>query len=108
MTSARTIKNSKLQADIVIIGAGAAGFFAAVAAVESGIKNIALLEERRILGGNGIFPEGIFAAGSYLQKRQGIDASTDSVFKMAREFSHWKTNPRLVRALIDKSADTIL
>lgn len=43
MTSARTIKNSKLQTDIVIIGAGAAGFSAAVAAVESGVKKYRII-----------------------------------------------------------------
>jgi len=44
MTSARTIKNSKLQTDIVIIGAGAAGFSAAVATVESGVKKYRIIE----------------------------------------------------------------
>lgn len=105
-----SLKNSNvkdLRASIVVIGAGGAGLAAAVAAAELGTKDIIVLESRRTPGGNSVFPEGIFAAESYLQKCLGIDARKDMVFKMAMDFAHWKTNPRLVRALIDKSGDTI-
>ena len=43
-----------------------------------------------------------------MQKRAGVDASRDVLFKTAMEWAHWtRINPRLVRAFIDKSGDTI-
>ena len=107
MKSARTKSDEKLQANIVVIGGGGSGLAAAVAAAEAGVKNIILLEARHEAGGNAVFPEGIFAAESRVQKRLAIDARKDEMFKLAMSFAHWKTNPRLVRALIDKSGDTI-
>ena len=95
------------QADLVIIGAGAAGLTAAVAASEQGAQKIIILETRGAPGGNASFVGGIFAAESGLQKRLGIDASTDLLFKKAMGYSHWRANPRLIRALVDKSGDTI-
>jgi fumarate reductase flavoprotein subunit len=95
------------QAEIVIVGGGGAGLAAAVAAAEQGLKNIVILEERKVPGGNAVFPDGIFAADSPVQKRLGILCEKDDIFKKAMDYAHWRTNPRLVRALINKSGDTI-
>ncbi|MFC1946103.1 FAD-dependent oxidoreductase [Chloroflexota bacterium] len=97
-----------IKANVIIIGGGAAGLAAAVSAVEAGAKDVLVVEARRATGGNGVFPIGIFGAGSHLQRRLGFDAGTDNVFKSAMNYAHWRTNPRLVRALIEKSGDTIL
>lgn len=107
MNSPKTSNAENLQSDIVVIGAGGAGLAAATAAAESGVKNIVMLEARHTPGGNSVFPEGIFAAESHIQKRLGIDAPKDKVFRIAMDYTHWKTNPRLIRALVDKSDDTI-
>ena len=107
MNFAQTSNKENLQADIVVIGGGGAGLAAAVAAAEAGASNIILLEARRVPGGNAVFPVGIFAVESRIQKHLGIDARTDEVFKIAMKYAHWKINPRLVRALLDKSGDTI-
>ena len=99
--------NEVLQADLVIVGAGAAGLTAAVAAAEEGVKNVVLLEARKGVGGNGNFVLGCFAAESKTQHFYGIECRRDTVFKMLMRYHHWKTNPRLVRNLVDKSGDTI-
>ena len=52
--------NEVLKADLVIVGAGAAGLTAAVAAAEEGVKNIVVLEARKGVGGNGNFVLGCF------------------------------------------------
>jgi fumarate reductase flavoprotein subunit len=49
----------------------------------------------------------MFAAESHVQKRLHINAPRDKLFKTLMSYSHWKSNPRIVRAFIDKSADTI-
>jgi fumarate reductase flavoprotein subunit len=95
------------QVDIVIIGAGGAGLAAAAAAAEKGVKRILILEERKFPGGNAIFPEGIFAADSPVQKRLGVVCTKDDIFKKAMDYAHWRINPRLIRTLINKSGDTI-
>ncbi len=50
----------------------------------------------------------IFGAESPVQRRSGVDARRDDLFKKAMEWAHWnRVNPRLVRAFIDKSGETI-
>jgi fumarate reductase flavoprotein subunit len=103
-----TVKSSKsLQADIVIIGGGGSGLVAASAALEKGAGSIIILEKRGELGGNAVNPVGLLAIGSRLQHRLGMDTTSDAAFRVAMEFGHWKINGPLVRALIDKSGDTI-
>ena len=80
---------------------------AAVAAAEKGIKGIIVLEKRPVPGGNAAMVEGIFAAESIPQKRVGIDASRDVLFRLLIDYTHWRVDPRLIRAVINKSADTI-
>jgi fumarate reductase flavoprotein subunit len=95
-----------LQADIVVIGGGGAGLTAAVVAAKRGAKVI-LLEKRRKLGGTSAMAQGLFGAESIAQKRLKIDAQRDELFRMAMKFARWSINPRIVRAFIDKSGDTI-
>jgi len=97
----------KLQADIVIVGGGGSGLTAAAAALEKGANSIIILEKRSELGGNAIYPAGLLAIDTRLQRRLGMDAHTDEVFRQAMYYGHWKNNARLIRALLEKSASTI-
>jgi len=92
--------------DIVVIGGGTAGLAAAVAAGRKD-ADVLVLEKNATLGGNGNFPEGMFAVESDIQNQLLVDARADEYFKMAMEYAHWRLNPRLIRALIDKSGETI-
>jgi fumarate reductase flavoprotein subunit len=98
--------DNNITTDIAIIGAGGAGLAAAVEAADNGAR-VVLLEKRRAAGGNSMFAEGLFAAESPTQKRLKIEAQRDDLFKIAMEFAHFTINPRLIRAFIDKSGDTI-
>ena len=93
--------------ELVVIGAGGAGLAAGLAAAENGVKNIIILEARPVPGGNAVNAMGMFAAESRVQTSFGVDARKDDLFKKAMSYAHWKTNPRLVRALVDLSGDTI-
>ena len=106
MNSGGTSNTGYLNTEIVIVGGGGAGLAAAVAAGEQGAHAI-LLEKRHALGGNSAMAGGLFGAESPVQKRMMIDASRDQLFKAAMEYSHWRINPWIVRAYIDKSGDTI-
>jgi len=101
-----TAKN--LKADLVVLGGGGAGLAAALAAAENGCKNIYVLEKAGSATGSTGMAHDIFGAESPVQKRLGIEASRDELFKTAMEWAHWSNiNPRVVRAFIDKSGDTI-
>jgi fumarate reductase flavoprotein subunit len=106
MKSAETKSKENLKVDIAVIGGGGGGLSAAVAAAEKG-ASVIVLEKRRALGGNAVFAEGFFAAESPAQERMNIDARRDDLFKIAMNYSHWTINPRIIRAFIDKSGDTV-
>ena len=101
-------KAENLKAELVIIGGGGAGLAAAVAAAEKGCKSIIVVEKAGSPGGSTAMAHDIFGAESPVQKRAGVDARRDVLFKIAMEWAHWsRINPRIVRAFIDKSGDTI-
>ena len=89
---------------VVIIGGGGAGMAAACSRRKRG--GCRIFEKRHTPGGNASSAGGIFAAESPAQERK-IDARRDDLFKIAMNHSHWKINPRIVRAFVDKSGDTI-
>ncbi len=93
--------------NLVIVGGGGGGLAAAAAAAESGLKNIAVVEKRGATGGSSAMASGIFAAESPAQKRQVITATKDALYKRMLEWSHLSVNPRIIRAYVEKSADTV-
>jgi fumarate reductase flavoprotein subunit len=97
-----------LEAEVLVIGGGGAGLTAALVAVEKGATNVLILEKRLNVGGNSSRAMGICAAESPVQKQEFIEASKDTLFKIATKWHHWdRINPRILRAYIDKSGDTI-
>ncbi len=94
------------QADMVVIGSGATGLTAALTAAQGGARVI-VFEKQRSLGGTSNFFDGVFAVESAMQRKRYITYSRDEAFKNIMAYSHWRANPRLVRAIVDESADTI-
>lgn len=94
------------QTQIVIIGAGASGMAAATAAAEAGAQVI-VVEANSAIGGNGLFPRGIFGVDSKIQRCKLIFADRDEMFLRCMDYAHWKIDARIVRVLINKSGDTI-
>ncbi len=107
MSSEGSAKTQDLQADVVIIGAGGAGMAAAVAALEKGCQSVVLLEKAGAPGGSTAMAHDIFGIESPVQKRAWFDTSKDEIFKVHMDWTHWTVDPRIVRAFIDRSADTI-
>ena len=106
MTFTATVKTETFRAEVVIIGGGGAGLAAAVTAAEKGARVI-VLEKRNCTGGNTAMASGLFAAESPVQKRAMVDASRDELFKAMMDWAHWRIDPRIIRAYIDRSGDTI-
>jgi len=107
MNSRAFADNGSLEANLVIVGAGGAGLAAAVAAAERGLGRIYVLEKLGAAGGNTAMSSGLIGVDSPAQKRAAVEFHNDEIFRIAMEWSHWKLNPRLVRALVNKSGDTI-
>ena len=95
-----------VETDVVVIGSGAAGMAAAVTAAEGGAK-VVVFEKQRSLGGTTNFLHGTFAAESDMQRERFIDFTRDEAFRHIMDYSHWKANPWLVRAIVDESGATI-
>lgn len=99
-------KDEKLSADLIVIGGGGAGLSAAVAAAQKG-ASVIVLEKRNCTGGNTALATMLFAAGSPPQKRAMVDAAKDQLFTAVMDWAHWNIDPRIIRAFINKSGDTI-
>lgn len=95
-----------MTADIAVVGCGSAGLAAAVTAAEGGAKVI-VVEKLPMAGGSSNLAEGMFAAESSLQKKNYIPVTKDEAFKRHMDNTQWRINAPLVRAIIDKSPDTI-
>lgn len=106
MNTGKTSRIETLETQVVVLGGGGAGMAAAVFTAEKG-ADVIVLERANKLGGSSGMAFGIFGAESQVQKRMNIDAPRDLLFKIAMDFSHWSIDPRIMRAFLDKSADTI-
>ena len=96
----------QLETDVVIIAAGTAGLAAATAAAEGG-ASVVVFEKAARTGGAGNMALGPFAVESRLQRQKQIALTREQAFKIHMDYTHWRVDARLVKAFIDKSADTI-
>ncbi len=94
------------EADVVVVGSGVSGLAAALTCAEGGAK-VVLFEKQQSLGGSSNFFYGTFAVESELQRQRYITYSRDEAFRNIMEYSHWRANARLVRTIVDESANSI-
>lgn len=95
-----------LEADVIVIGGGASGITAAVAAAEKG-ASVIVLEKGSTTGGAANMGMGIFAVESKYQKAQLVDFTKEDAFNLLMNYTHWRVDARLVRKYIEQSSDTI-
>ena len=115
-TAAKNDRHWDLEADVVIIGSGAAGLPAAIKAVEGG-ASVIVVETNYDVGGHAIISGGHMAlgGGTSAQKKYNIPDSPDTVFSDLTDWSiiqpngwpDYRYNDRAVmRAFADHSALT--
>lgn len=100
------LMNKNLEVDVIVIGGGASGITAAVAAAEKN-ASVIVLEKGSTTGGAANMGMGIFAVESKYQKVQLIDFSKEDAFNLLMNYTHWRVDARLVRKYIEQSSDTI-
>jgi fumarate reductase flavoprotein subunit len=96
----------KKSTDLAVIGSGVTGMAAAVTAAEGGAR-VVVFEKQRSLGGTSNFFSGMFAVETARQRESYVTYGRDDAFRNIMEYSHWRANARLVRAIVDESAETI-
>ncbi len=95
-----------MEADIVVVGAGGAGFTAAIHAVESGAKVI-LLEKMPVIGGSSIICGGALCfAGTDMQDAEGIKDSNELLYSDMMKVGGNENIPSLVQAYVDHQLET--
>ncbi|MGI5928529.1 FAD-dependent oxidoreductase [Pseudoflavonifractor sp.] len=95
------------EADVVIVGAGAAGMNAAVEAAQSGLKVIVLEKGASIGVSNGAVAGGPSACETVIQEQEGQDVSVETLFNYMYDYSHSLSNAALLRNVLSVSGETI-
>jgi fumarate reductase flavoprotein subunit len=98
-----------MKADVLIIGGGGVGLTAAIAAAEKGAKNIVILEASDHAGGNAVYAAAVgynISMGPPQPKAASPEAKKDEAFQSTMEFTHWRTNASVVRAIVEKNVGT--
>ncbi len=95
------------KTDVLVIGAGAAGFSAAITAHDKGAKVI-LLEKMPITGGNSqLAAGGMNACETQFQKKKGIKDTCQIMFDDTMKGGKNLNDPELVRVLANNSAGSV-
>lgn len=106
--AAKLERHWDLAADVVIVGAGAAGLPASISAAENG-ASVIIIEQNYDIGGHGIESGGNIAlgGGTSLQKKYGIEDSPDRMFEDLVNWHDYRFSDReIVRAFCDESVAT--
>ena len=98
-----------VDADVVIVGCGAAGFMAALRASKGGASVVVLEKGANMTAPNGIYVSGPFAVGTDVlqNKPGGTTLTVDDAFNHVMNYSHWTPNPALMRRCLETSRDAV-
>lgn len=92
--------------DVVVIGAGGAGFAAAISAANAG-KKVVLMEKMGVLGGDTALSGGEMAVpGNWIQVKEGIADSPEALAKDMLEGGDNAGDPALVQVIADGALES--
>ena len=95
-----------IEADVVVIGSGPSGLAAAAQAAENGAK-VVVFEKANVSGGAANMGMGPLGIGTRQQLAMMVDINVKDAFKEFMEYTHWRSDARLVKRYFENSADTI-
>ncbi|MDO6562403.1 FAD-binding protein [Amphritea sp. 1_MG-2023] len=99
---ADSFKEKALETDVLVIGSGIAGLFAAVKAHDAG-ANVLMVSKGR-LGSSGLTP---FGKGIFSYDKKNAKMSPDEFLAKVADSSIGTNNPVFTRQLLDHSADRV-
>lgn len=94
------------DADLCIVGAGAAGSTAALKAVEEGLS-VVILEKTARISGEGSCATGALAVGSKLDEAVGNHVTVDEVFTSMMDYYYWRTDASLTYNVLSHSGEMV-
>jgi flavocytochrome c len=95
------------RVDVLVIGGGFAGLAAGIEARLAG-ASVLLVEKMARTGGNSIISDGgMNAAGSNMQKAQGINDSPELMYRDMLKAGQGLNSPALARALAENAVETL-
>ena len=93
------------ETDVVVIGAGLAGYCAALAAADAGTR-VLLLEKQPAVGGSSVLSGGFFAfAGTDLQQAAGVEDSGARLLEDLKRAGGGQNDERLLKVYIDRQQE---
>jgi flavocytochrome c len=96
------------QTDVLIVGAGGAGLFAAMSAHDAGSKVILLEKEPTCYGSSSAICGGtVTAAGTSVQKDLGIKDSPDLFYKDVMKEGEYTNDEAVLRVFADNAAEIV-
>lgn len=96
-----------LETDIAVVGSGACGMIAALAAAERGVE-VLLVEKEKKIGGNTALSQGMIpAAGTRFQKAAGIDDSPELMAEDIFKKNNRESDPEITLHLCRESKSLI-
>ncbi|HWQ50579.1 MAG TPA: flavocytochrome c, partial [Terriglobales bacterium] len=103
---AATPTDVALEADVVVIGAGAAGLTAGVNALENGASSVIVVEKMDLPGGNTIRSSGSWNVSGHPTQiaNNAARANIETFIATTMEGGHYTNDEALVRYMIEKSA----
>lgn len=94
--------------DLVVVGAGAAGLAAAIAAREAGAQRVLILEKSALVGGHMLVSNGMLnAVDPAGQERMGSHDSAEAFFRDTWEGGERLGTPELIHRMVDESTATL-
>lgn len=94
------------DADIVVVGSGSAGTFAAVRAAERGARVI-WLEKTTAKGGTSAITEGLTAFDAEQQRATGESSDLDGIYTMLMDWHNWGAKTEAFQTYFDFSGKAI-
>lgn len=94
--------------DVLVIGSGAAGLSAALAARQAGAERILVAEGESIIGGSSRLSGGLMmGAATRYQKAQGIEDSPEALFHDYMTLNQWKVESAVVERLTQRAGQAV-
>lgn len=94
--------------DVVIVGSGAAGLSAALAARARGAKRVLVAEAEGVVGGSSRLSGGlIMGAGTRYQKALGIHDDAESLYHDYLQLNRWDVDAAVVRRFTEMAGPTV-
>ncbi|MET0987575.1 MAG: FAD-dependent oxidoreductase [Steroidobacteraceae bacterium] len=93
--------------DLIIIGGGGAGLAAAIMARDAGASCMVIEADKKLGGATALSAAVMYAAGTSVQRANGIQDTPDAMFHYVMTLAGWEANPRIMRILCEQSGPAL-